>query len=818
MPASQDRDESPIRISDRLYELCRSSESVSSLVANDPSLAPGDAWKRLYGDYDGIRGRDISNIGRRPISDKELRRARECGRWGPQEPSDLFLRIYHDALCMLDDDLAGGTVSPPLMGTCGTVPLTIFSVIPDIVRHMSNLIVRAEKEVFLVTNYWANGVAARYIANALRELSRRVGHREGPRVVVKILYDRGSVRQLLEPHLVVSEDEFAGEAVGLPTRREIEHIDLAVANYHQPLLGTAHAKYMVVDRRVAVIQSNNIQDSDNIEMMVQVEGPAVDTLYDMALLTWHRILDPPLPMRNSSATAAYESGDRGSFGKSHADIFGPGGTIKGYPVVVDPAYMPTENYDLAAIHPRNETSGEEEAVRSRRPATGATVPSSYGDVDGHVAAKSQEDVADLTHIETEDAAATADALPEHTADDPHYDATLAGEIQRVQASLLPRRGETQQEVLTRHLNHTVNVGFSPPAPAPRATPLSAKDAMTPYIPHAPHAPFPMALVCRPPNGAPGGRGPASAAVKNPQDAAWLAAVRRARESVLVQTPTLNAGPLIEALAEACERGVDVYCYVCLGYNDAGELLPFQGGHNEGVAHRLHTSPELLSSPAAKARLHWHWYVAADQTAPLPATSIFPAPGSPSHPAPYRRRSCHVKLLVVDSQVAVVGSGNQDAQSWYHSQEANLLLDFAPRPRAPLSRPPSPSSPSSSSAASGPPPSGDGGQQPAEARGGAHEDDPGALSPAATVCRAWIDAAVRRAQNTARCGAVDPQDGVWRAPARSGGSGGSDGGQEGGGAEEERREASGATGVDPGRFSWARGIMGAVRRVRGEGGF
>lgn len=29
---------------------------------------------------------------------------------------------------------------------------------------------------------------------------------------------------------------------------------------------------------------------------------------------------------------------------------------------------------------------------------------------------------------------------------------------------------------------------------------------------------------------------------------------------------------------------------------------------------------------------------------------------------------------------------------------------------------------------------------------------------------------------------------------------------------------GAIGVDPGRFSWARGMVGAVQRVRGAGGF
>jgi hypothetical protein len=34
------------------------------------------------------------------------------------------------------------------------MPLSIISLIPDIMAHYRDVIVRAEKEVFLVTNYW----------------------------------------------------------------------------------------------------------------------------------------------------------------------------------------------------------------------------------------------------------------------------------------------------------------------------------------------------------------------------------------------------------------------------------------------------------------------------------------------------------------------------------------------------------------------------------------------------------------------------------------------------------------------------------------
>ena len=152
-------------------------------------------------------------------------------------------------------------VSPPLMGSCGTVPLTIISVyefcfrllisnsllnllsVPDIMRHMSNLIVRAEKEVILATNYWQNSVASKYITNAMKELSRRAGER-GEKIIFKLEYDRGSPKQLLDNHYIVSEKEYLGKAVALPEPHEIPNLDLQVMNFHKPMVGTFHCKYM----------------------------------------------------------------------------------------------------------------------------------------------------------------------------------------------------------------------------------------------------------------------------------------------------------------------------------------------------------------------------------------------------------------------------------------------------------------------------------------------------------------------------------------------------------------------------------------------
>ena len=62
------------------------------------------------------------------------------------------------------------------------------------------------------------------------------------------------------------------------------------------MLGTFHCKFMVVDRKMAILCSNNIQDRPNMEMMCHLEGPIVDSIYDTALISWYKAMDPPLPL------------------------------------------------------------------------------------------------------------------------------------------------------------------------------------------------------------------------------------------------------------------------------------------------------------------------------------------------------------------------------------------------------------------------------------------------------------------------------------------------------------------------------------------
>ena len=251
---------------------------------------------------------------------------------------------------------------------------------------MSNLIAKAQHEVFLATNFWKHSEGSRLLTNALRELSKRALG-DSRRVVVKVMYDRGDAKQVLNPHQSVPPKTFSDPngAVRLPHPEDLPNIDLEVVNYHRPPLGTFHAKFMVVDRKIAILQSNNIQDNDNLELMAQFEGAIVDSIYDMSLITWNNPLKPPLPCLNSPAAASVPP----TFsGESHRSMF-------------DRENRLSPQYCFKSAIPQGDHSLQDLALH----------------------------------------AASRRDLPLHTSQDPHYDDDVAKEVLRAVAGFVPANGE-----------------------------------------------------------------------------------------------------------------------------------------------------------------------------------------------------------------------------------------------------------------------------------------------------------------------------------------------------------------------------------------
>jgi phosphatidylserine/phosphatidylglycerophosphate/cardiolipin synthase-like enzyme len=556
-----------------IEQLCCVKYSVSAIYARESEQSPGEIANSLYKSHlltSSTRGpkRDLLNI-----TQRELDFARKCGRFEGTEPSDLFLSAFYWSLLCLDGDALANCCSPSLCGSTGIVPMAVIGSIHDQLRHVSNLIARAEHEVLLATNFWKASRSSTYISDALRELSAR-SQRRGVVVVVRIMYDRGDAAQLFNNHQDVGPKGWTNVNVGLPNPEDIPGIDLKVVNFHRPPLGTFHCKFMVVDRRIATVSSNNVQDNDNLEMTTHLEGPIVDSLWDTFLVSWHNAIDTPLPTRQTEARS------------------------QPFPITADPTFS---------------------AIKL--------------DAGGH--------------IEPESMTAAVD-LQEHMAGAPQYDSSIGEEMMRMQTTLRGKDGASPAEAVAQHLSSTTRSNVA------SGLDHNSRVKFLPFVAVHHPQPIPMAMVSRKPYA-----NLNNESVHVPQNEAFLALIEHAKRTIFIQTPNLNAKDLLPALASALERGVEVTYYACCGYNDAGEMLPGQNGTNEQAAKKLYQS---LTSEEAKARLNIFFYVAADQT-------------EPKHNS-FKQRSCHIKLLIADEQVAIQGSGNQDTQTWYHSQEVNVMVDSA----------------------------------------------------------------------------------------------------------------------------------------------
>lgn len=174
-------------------------------------------------------------------------------------------------------------------------------------------------------------------------------------------------------------------------------------------------------------------------MMTHIEGPIVDSFYDMSLASWHNELKPPLPSYNSPAAL----GGLPSFQQqSHSSMFDTDGRPRVQQQfrggIINAA---TRHPDQSQIGARSGgiSAGQQTSVL----ANGNEIGYEGQDTTGGGRARELPDI-------VQDAQSTS--LPEHTAKDPHYDPDIASEVTRAQSVLTPRAGETRMSAVTRHLS------------------------------------------------------------------------------------------------------------------------------------------------------------------------------------------------------------------------------------------------------------------------------------------------------------------------------------------------------------------------------
>lgn len=160
--------------------------------------------------------------------------------------------------------------------------------------------------------------------------------------------------------------------------------------------------------------------------------------------------------------------------------------------------------------------------------------------------------------------------------------------------------------------------------------------------------------------------PFSNAIDNPQDAAWIAAMKAATAQIDVISPNINDDAFHRSVVDAVKRGVKVRLITTKEFNQGTSGFLGQGGNNDEALGRLRTA--LRDIDPSGQFFEFRWF-GLDGQKPEVGDGKEAVNGKFSLPA-------HVKFMSVDRSVAIVGSGNMDTQSWNHSREFNVVIDGA----------------------------------------------------------------------------------------------------------------------------------------------
>ena len=142
----------------------------------------------------------------------------------------------------------------------------------------------------------------------------------------------------------------------------------------------------------------------------------------------------------------------------------------------------------------------------------------------------------------------------------------------------------------------------------------------------------------------------------PQNCFISALLGSAQRSVYLQTPNLTTAPIVRGLKEAVRRGVVVTVVTVKRMMVLEQLVTALGVATECVVRRLVKWERRRGRDleAGGGRLNVFYYEEREGEEPV---------------------KTHVKALVVDGEVAVMGSANADRASWFTSQEVNVgVLD------------------------------------------------------------------------------------------------------------------------------------------------
>ncbi|KAL1888005.1 hypothetical protein Cpir12675_006339 [Ceratocystis pirilliformis] len=164
----------------------------------------------------------------------------------------------------------------------------------------------------------------------------------------------------------------------------------------------------------------------------------------------------------------------------------------------------------------------------------------------------------------------------------------------------------------------------------------------------------------------------------PLNVALLTLFSNAQKHIEIMTPNLTSDPAIEALLDALQRGVDVTLrtsrnmmtveqLVTAGTTTAWKLKAMVARYRKMQSQRAHAqrggplNDVESQQTSGLGKLEIYYYKANKYALTQPGASL-------DEPV-----LAHAKVVLVDNEYMILGSGNMDRASWFTSQELGILL-------------------------------------------------------------------------------------------------------------------------------------------------
>jgi phosphatidylserine/phosphatidylglycerophosphate/cardiolipin synthase-like enzyme len=152
-------------------------------------------------------------------------------------------------------------------------------------------------ELILVTCFWARSTTLDTLNEVLRRLSDKAVRRGTDKIRVRLCFSSSSIFQKLFHKQAATGQTYPPSVwvkkLGLPHPSELNGLDLKIKSVFILPFSVMHPKFIIIDRKTAVLPSCNISWEEWFEGAVTLTGPVVEQFIKFYRTFWERREDAP---------------------------------------------------------------------------------------------------------------------------------------------------------------------------------------------------------------------------------------------------------------------------------------------------------------------------------------------------------------------------------------------------------------------------------------------------------------------------------------------------------------------------------------------